>query len=306
MYQRLSDIENIQYVLILTKDGGIPVFSKSLADVPIDESLVSGFLSAISSFGEEIGSKMKKEKGGLEQLSYRQFKIILDEGKFVRTALLLLKRPSETLKEKLKKFNNVFEADFKDRLINYSGEVFDDSMVMKHIENIFEADLLYPHQIVESRVSEYLNGRSKRALTNKIIISAKSDEFESSFYLRDMINHLKTKGIEEIKSFEALERLKSKDLIFAINPRTNYLIEQLQPIIDNLTQDDREVLFAAFDNDVGDINIKKYLKQKNYKLSESLDSIRSKLIKLELLKNDGRLSEAGNAIATLLKLIPDL
>jgi hypothetical protein len=306
MYQRLSDIENIQYVLILTKDGGIPVFSKSLADVPIDESLVSGFLSAISSFGEEIGSKMKKEKGGLEQLSYRQFKIILDEGKFVRTALLLLKRPSETLKEKLKKFNNIFEAKFKDRLVNYSGEVFDDSMVMKYIENIFEADLLYPHQIVESRVSEYLNSRSKRALTNKIIISAKSDEFESSFYLRDMINHLKTKGIEEIKSFEALERLKNKDIIFAINPRTNYLIEQLQPIINSLTQDDREVLFASFENNIGDIEIKKYLKQKKYEITGSLNSIISKLMELELLKNDGHLSEAGNAIATLLKLIPDL
>ncbi|MGV9198930.1 MAG: Ig-like domain-containing protein, partial [Promethearchaeia archaeon] len=73
LYQKLEDVENIQYLLIITKYGGVPVFSKSLADVPIDESLVSGFLSAISSFGAEIGSKMKKEKttGGLEEASYR-------------------------------------------------------------------------------------------------------------------------------------------------------------------------------------------------------------------------------------------
>ena len=117
MYQRLSDVENIQYCLILTKDGGVPVFSKSLADVPIDEALISGFLSAISSFGREIGSKMKKIDGGLEELSYRQFKIILNEGAYVRVALLLLKRAQESLKEKLRKFNEIFEETYEERII---------------------------------------------------------------------------------------------------------------------------------------------------------------------------------------------
>ncbi|MHA1509265.1 MAG: hypothetical protein ACTSO6_11240, partial [Promethearchaeota archaeon] len=118
LYQKLSDVENMQYVLILTKDGGVPCYSKSLADVPIDESLISGFLSAISTFGQEIGAKIQGGAGGLEELSYRQFKIIINEGKYVKTALLLLKRPSDVLKEKLRTFNGSFEEVYRDRLIN--------------------------------------------------------------------------------------------------------------------------------------------------------------------------------------------
>ncbi|MHA2344796.1 MAG: hypothetical protein ACXADW_23335 [Candidatus Hodarchaeales archaeon] len=42
LYQKLSDVENMQYLLIITKKGGVACFSKSLADVPIDGALVSG------------------------------------------------------------------------------------------------------------------------------------------------------------------------------------------------------------------------------------------------------------------------
>ncbi|MBD3197703.1 MAG: hypothetical protein GF317_21805 [Candidatus Lokiarchaeota archaeon] len=306
IYQRLSDIENIQYILILTKEGGVPVFSKSLADVPIDESLVSGFLSAISSFGEEIGYKMKKQKGGLEELSYRQFKITMDEGQYIRTALLLLKRPSDSIKIKLTEFNKSFEASFKSRLVKYTGEVIPEAGIMRIVEDIFEADLLYPHQIVENKAKEYLKSTSRGDLGKKILIVAKDDEFESSFYLRDMINHLKTKGIDELRSFEALEKLKKDDVVFAINPRTNYLIDQLQPVIQSLNRDDRHLLFASLEGIYDMKSLEKFLKKKNYTISSSIQNILKKLYKLELLDSEGRLTETGTAIATLLKLIPDL
>jgi hypothetical protein len=77
LYQKLSDVENLQHLIVSIKEGGVACFSKSLADVPIDESLVSGFLSAISTFGREIGAKIQEGEGGLEELSYQQFKIII-------------------------------------------------------------------------------------------------------------------------------------------------------------------------------------------------------------------------------------
>ncbi|MHA2186462.1 MAG: Ig-like domain-containing protein, partial [Promethearchaeota archaeon] len=170
MYQKLSDVENIQYCLILTKDGGIPVFSKSLAEVPIDETLISGFLSAISSFGVEIGSKIQKsEGGGLEELSYKQFKIIINEGNYVKVALLLLRRPQESLKKKLKSFNNIFEETYKERLVAFSGEMFDEVQVTKLMEESFETDLLYPHQVIQTRATNYIKESSRKDIPKKIV-----------------------------------------------------------------------------------------------------------------------------------------
>ncbi|MFX0082520.1 MAG: Ig-like domain-containing protein [Candidatus Hodarchaeota archaeon] len=306
MYQKLSDIENIQYCLILTKDGGVPVFSKSLAEVPIDETLISGFLSAISSFGAEIGSKMQKIDGGLEELSYRQFKIILNEGKYVRVALLLLRRPHESLKAKLKTFNDVFEEKFEERLRNFTGEVLDEIQVTKLMEEVFEADLLYPHQLIQNKAENYLNGLSRKNIAKKIIIIAQSEEFESTFYLRDMINHLKTTGLEEVKSFESLQKLKEDKIVFAINPRTNYLIEQFQYYINSMDKDDRNVLFAIFEGNNDENHINKYLKKRHVELSKEVNQILEKLRNLEVIDDYNTINDTGNIVATLLKLIPDL
>jgi hypothetical protein len=306
LYQKLSDVENVQYIIILTSDGGVPCFSKSLADVPINETLISGFLSAISSFGQEIGSKITEGEGGLEELSYRQFKIILNEGKYTKVALLLLRRPSNSLKEKLKFFNHFFEEVYKEKLIDFSGEVFDDAPVTKMIEDIFEADLLYPHQIVETKVQDYLKSSLPNNVDKKIIVIARSEDFESNFYLRELINHLKTKGIEEIKSFESIQKLKSDKVVFAINPRTNYLIIEFQKYIKHMDSDDKNILFAIFDGSTDIMKINKYLNKRNLKLSKDIDQTIEKLKHLHLINELNQTTEIGSAVATLLKLMPDL
>jgi len=306
LYKKLSDVENLQYLLILTKDGGIPCFSKSLADVPIDETLVSGFLSAIATFGQKIGAKIQEGEGGLEELSYRQFKIILNEGAYVRVALLLIKRPSDTIKQNLKKFNAVFEEVYEDRLKKFSGEVFEDVPVTKMIEEVFEADLLYPHQVVDSKVSDYLKTSTPNHIDKKIIVLARGEEFESNFYLRDLINHLRAKGIEDIKSFDSIQKMKGDHIVFAINPRTNYLIVEFQKYVKFMNEDDKSVLFAIFDGSNEPMAILKYLSKRNISLSGNTDIILKKLKRLHLITESNQINEAGSAVATILKLIPEL
>ena len=306
LYQKLSDVENLQYLIVLTKDGGVPCFSKSLADVPIDESLVAGFLSAISTFGEEIGAKIQEGEGGLEELSYRQFKIIINEGTYVRVALLLLKRPSDTLKQKLKKFNAFFEEVYEERLKDFTGEVFENVPVTKMIEEVFEADLLYPHQVIEAKVNDYLKTSTPNNIDKKIIVIARGEEFESNFYLRDLINHLKIKGIEEIKSFDSIQKMKENNVVFAINPRTNYLIEEFQKYIKFMSGDDKNVLFAIFDGSNDAMRIRKYLNKRNISLSDNIEKVLQKLKQLNLITEFNQINEAGSAVATILKLIPDL
>ncbi|NMC04366.1 MAG: hypothetical protein GYA24_04100, partial [Candidatus Lokiarchaeota archaeon] len=259
MYQRLSDVENVQYLLVISKNGGVPMFSKSLAEVPIDESLVSGFLSAISSFGAEISTKMKGDlKGGLEELSYQQFKIILHEGQFVRVALLLLRRPSDTLKERLRGFTTEFEKRFRAQVENFKGEVLQDMVVTPVIEQTFESDLLYPHRLIDQKIPAYAKELPRKSVAKKVLAVAKGEGFESSFYVRELVNHLKTKGIEEILTFDAVQKLKADQVVFAINPRTNYIIEQLKPYIKMLTADDRAALFAIYENNTDGMSMQKF------------------------------------------------
>jgi len=306
MYSRLSDIENIAYILVLNK-GGIPMFSKSLAEVPIDESLVSGFLSAISSFGTEISTKMKKGEGGLEELSYQQFKIILDEGQYVRVALLLLRRPSDTLKARLKLFTQAFEKEFHDSVANFKGEVLQDMTVTPVIERVLEADLLYPHRVIEPKVKPYVKELKKKDVTKKVLKVATSDEFDSIFYVRELINNLKTSiGVEEIHSFDSIQKLKNDQVVFAINPRTNYIIDQLKPYIKAMTLDDRYTLFAISENNTDGMSMQKYFNKNKYVVTTDLSTTLMRLKSMHVIDADNNINSTGSAIVTLLRLIPDL
>ncbi|GAG57334.1 unnamed protein product [marine sediment metagenome] len=188
-------------------------------------------------------------------------------------SLLLLKRPSDVLKEKLRTFNGSFEEVYRDRLINFTGQVLDDTPITQMIEKVFEADLLYPHQVVESKVDNYLKSSTTTKIDKKVVILVQGEEFESNFYLRDLINHLKTKGIEEIKSFEAIQRLKLDKVVFAINPRTNYLIVEFQKYIKHMDADDKNVLYAIFDGQNDWMKISKYLNKKNIEVSKKKENV---------------------------------
>ncbi len=327
MYQKLSDVENIQYLIILNKRSGVPCFNKGLTEVPIDGALVSGFLTAISSFGAEIGDKMEDKKesedklpisylpwtskpssdqSGLQELSYGRFKIILEEGNYVKNALLLFKRPSDTLRNQLKIFTRIFEAKYEKKLKEDTGEMLKEGPLMQLIEEVFEADLLYPHHVVGSKIDDYFSSVSKKDVGKKIINIAKSEEFNLNFYLRDMISYLKTHGIDEVKSFEKLDKLKKEKIIFAINPRTNYLIEKVEPYIAQLDSDDRNVLFAVFKGHFAALSIQKYFKKRNIVVKKDIDVTLQKLKELKLIVSGRGMTEVGNVLATLLKLIPDL
>jgi hypothetical protein len=173
------------------------------------------------------------------------------------------------------------------------------------IEEVFEADLLYPHQIIEAKVNDYLKTSIPNNIDKKIIIISRGEEFESTFYLRDLINHLKIKGIEEIKSFDSIQKMKVDNVVFAINPRTNYLIEEFQKYIKFMNSDDKNVLFAIFDRSNDAMRIRKYLNKRNISLSDSVEKILNKLKRLHLITEVNQINEAGSAVATLLKLIPD-
>jgi len=305
MFGRLSDVENIQHIIVLSKDG-VPMFSKSLSAVSIDSTLISGFLSAISTFGSEIGTKMKKQSvGGLEELSYNQFKIIIDDGIYVRVALLLLKHPSDALKVKLKKFIEYFEQIFARDVASFSGAVLPDTQITPLIEKIFEADLLYPHRVIEQKVPTYEHGLSKKSVLCQVLIAAQSPEFNWTFYIHDMVDLLKTKGIEEINSFEALRHLQEDKILVAINPRLNYLIEQFRPLMKNLTTDERTTILAMGSGAMDGMAILKYFNKSKIKQVATLETILTKLRALGLADKENHLTQSGDAVATLFRLLPD-
>jgi hypothetical protein len=224
----------------------------------------------------------------------------------VRMALLLLRRPSDTLKERLRTFTAEFEKRFQAQVVNFKGETLQDMVVTPVIEQTFESDLLYPHRIIEQKADPYTKELPKKSTPRKVLAMARGNEFESIFYIRELISSLKTMGVEEIHSFDAIQKLKADQVVFAINPRTNYIIEQLKPHIKMLTKDDRSTLFAIYENNMDGMAIQKFFNKNNLVLGSELTEVLARLKTLRVIEDDNHINSTGSAIVTLLKLIPDL
>ena len=73
-----------------------------------------------------------------------------------------------------------------------------------------------------------------------------------------------------------------------------------------MDSDDKNILFAVFDGQNDWMKISKYLNKRNIKISKKIDESLEKLKRLHIIDESNQVSETGNAIATILKLIPDL
>jgi hypothetical protein len=310
IHRRFADVENIQYILIIHKDAGVPVFSRAFTEIPIDETLVSGFLSAINSFGAEIGAKVGQSQApgdvkstdmstGLEELAYGMFKIAVFEGQFVRSAILLLKSASPSLKALMKQFNTEFEKEYHDDVEQFTGQIPDPEPIMEIVERILHADLLYKHNLVLNKVPTYMKQYGKKTLKGMILTEAQTPNFNNSFKVREMINTMAGFGKSDVATFNAIDDMRRAGVVFAVNSRTKSLMEKFKPLIDPLSANAKKFLKIVGDGQIDHNTLRKQLNMKD------LDGIIAELNAFELI-GPNKLTDTGVIIATLLNLMPEL
>ncbi len=104
-------------ILIIDPVSGINLFSMSNEEQKVDDSIVSGFLSAIDSFAYEIGTKKEgiKEK----EINYQGFVVEIISGEILNVAILLTTPANQIFKERMKHFIHQFEFQYSDKITEY-------------------------------------------------------------------------------------------------------------------------------------------------------------------------------------------
>ncbi|TFG04677.1 MAG: hypothetical protein EU536_04100 [Promethearchaeota archaeon] len=162
-YQKIAnkfeDAANILQILIQQKDSGVCIFQQSFGPT-IDGDLISGFLSAISSFQEELKVEKAPQKalatGGFE-LHYKDYRILLFEGTYIRLAFVVQETPSAEFRSIAQSLVGEFEAIFHQSLEVWTGEIERFQASGPIIEEKLELSLLWPHEIRRPAPSEKLS-----------------------------------------------------------------------------------------------------------------------------------------------------
>ncbi|HMF31040.1 MAG TPA: hypothetical protein VKK79_06485, partial [Candidatus Lokiarchaeia archaeon] len=114
----------------------------SFARESIDPDLISGFLSAVSTFGTEM-----KVDQALDEMKYGESVLVLHDGELVRVTLVLSKSPSSILRANLGRFTVTFEENFREKLVNWRGQLGIFEGADDLVDNILNANIILPHEI---------------------------------------------------------------------------------------------------------------------------------------------------------------
>lgn len=109
----------LAFLLIIDHTSGVNLYQHNFAGKSLDPDLISGFLTAVQSFGVELSS----ERTEMKKLAYKNFEIELNIGDHVRAALFLMGQSSKWLVKTLVTFINAFEQKFGDVLKDWHGDV---------------------------------------------------------------------------------------------------------------------------------------------------------------------------------------
>lgn len=147
IWKKYQDISIIRHVIILSKTG-LPAFNMAVGDLPIDASLLSGFIQANVAFSSEdltLMDRINPEKKFYE-FEYKNFNILLCNGRISRICLIVEKKPSNSLKEMLSDFTDIFEVNYKDEIIEFEnrGDLNLLDGVKSLVEKTLEVILVYP------------------------------------------------------------------------------------------------------------------------------------------------------------------
>lgn len=209
-----NDVTNISRFLVLHRGSGIAIFD-SMGERGRDGSLIGGFLQAIQAFAIDVNEeKRPKDHPPLSEITYEGFRVLINDGQHVRTAIVYRGTPSETLRQKLELFTKRFETDYQNELLNHGYEPRRFQNANELLEEIFHISLLFPHEVVTKTGDIRLTNLESRLHFIALEIS-KQREY---IYLSEIVNkYIETVNENPVELLNGIFQLREKHLIIPVS-----------------------------------------------------------------------------------------
>ncbi|MFX1586941.1 MAG: hypothetical protein ACFFC1_02195 [Promethearchaeota archaeon] len=203
IFNKCMDILNLKYIMISEKKSSLNVYEQVFTTQKIDPTLISGFLSAIHSFGIELTSS--DEKTQTIKLEYKNSKVLMSEFKEFRIVIIMNELPSQKFLDSISNLAFDIELYYSRYLENFKGNIDP----FKGIENLLKKHLnisfLYPLKIVKT-------GKTKISPTEKIIIGRALESMKKNKQKYFYITHIMELKTCDSKDIEAIFNLLDKNI----------------------------------------------------------------------------------------------
>lgn len=140
---KARDLLNLDSLIVVERRSGVDVYERSFTTGGLSSTLVSGFVSAISSFGIELAGSERASQS--IKLEYQDMKILISEFRDFRLTLVLKETPSADFMAAVGVLLVDIEEKFGKIMKNFNGETTEfagiDLLFKKHLHTTFLSPL---------------------------------------------------------------------------------------------------------------------------------------------------------------------
>lgn len=234
----MSHDPKIYALYFIERDSGICMYQQKFSGIEVDPDRLSGFISAIVSFSEELLPKMGEE--WLKTIDRGSFKLLVERGNNVY-GLLIAETENPELRIKLKHLVEEFEKIFSTKIVGWKGELGVFEEFKNEVFRAFPAQSILPQYIPEilTRLSKSIDVTPKMSAILKILeenpeTSLQEIADRSRYNISEILEEIRSLVIKGLISFKVRVR---EDDVYQISPRTweafikgVYEIEKIQKI----------------------------------------------------------------------------
>ena len=212
------DIEKIKRVLLIHKETGLCLLDP-IVDKKMKANLVTALIQAITTFGLSLTDSEQSPTGqddtpSLRQITYRDFHIMVHDGKYMRNAIIFSQPPSGQLHTQLEQLTSRFEAHYADVFENWAGRLNIFHEAIDLVNEYLFITIRLPHIIHDGIIKTVSLSTAERALYNH---GKRLSADQGSFLIRDLLNKYQgDRGDKGIEVFEAIFNLRQKGIMVPI------------------------------------------------------------------------------------------
>jgi len=193
--RRFDDVRSLLGVIVLHKDSGLPIYSKILRE-GLEETVISAFITAITSFRGEFDIESSSEEWGLIPIS--DIVRVISTNKLV-CAFITTGNPSAEQRERMIRFAKTVAFIFDDTIEEVPIVVLDHHTTMQFdalFEDILDGALLRTYKLDEGKKLPTSTCADER-------IARKTGE---EFKLEELAEEISACGLEEGRVYQAIMR----------------------------------------------------------------------------------------------------
>ncbi len=147
---KLRDLLSLDYLIVLDKKSGIDLYEASFGGFKMDPTLVSGFLSAINSFGQEI---TRNDEGQVTKLEYEKLKIVMSEYEDFRIAVIMKEAPSGGMVAMIDQLSKEIREKYGKLLKKFDGEITGFQGIKELVEKNLHVSIVSPMRVGQTNAA---------------------------------------------------------------------------------------------------------------------------------------------------------